>query len=97
MDTLDLLIIGGYFGEGRLSGTVSHFLLGVATEDNKFWSVARVGCGYSRNELNKLQGQLESHWVKCEMGVMPDNVEWTKEKPDVTIDPSNSVVLEVGS
>lgn len=30
MDELDLIIIGGYFGEGHRSGMVSHFLLGVA-------------------------------------------------------------------
>ena len=30
MDELDLLIIGGYFGEGRRKTNVSHFLLGVA-------------------------------------------------------------------
>lgn len=30
MVELDLLIIGGYYGEGRRRGLVSHFLLGVA-------------------------------------------------------------------
>lgn len=30
MDELDLLIIGGYYGEGRRSNVISHFLLAVA-------------------------------------------------------------------
>lgn len=30
MSDLDLLIIGGYYGEGRRRGFVSQFLLGIA-------------------------------------------------------------------
>lgn len=30
MDELDLLIVGGYFGEGHRGGMMSHFLCGVA-------------------------------------------------------------------
>ena len=33
-DDLDLLIIGGYYGVGRRSGLISHFLLAVAVIDD---------------------------------------------------------------
>lgn len=32
-DDLDLIIIGGYYGVGRRSGLISHFLTGVAVDD----------------------------------------------------------------
>ena len=32
-DDLDLIIVGGYFGKGRRSGLLSHFLLAVALDD----------------------------------------------------------------
>lgn len=94
MDTVDLVIIGGYHGEGRFRGGISHFLLAVAAE-GKFWSAARVGCGYSMAELAELQNKLEPFWQPCQRGVMPESIEWTKEKPDVWIEPSKSVILEV--
>ena len=31
-DDLDLVVVGGYYGEGRRGGTLSHFLLGVPSE-----------------------------------------------------------------
>lgn len=93
MDTLDLLIIGGYHGEGRFGGRISHFLLGISV-DGVFWSIARVGCGYSMAELAELQRKLEPCWNESQKGVMPDGIEWTKEKPDVWIKPENSVILE---
>ncbi len=34
-DDLDLLIVGGYYGTGRRTGLLSHFLLGVAFVDKK--------------------------------------------------------------
>ena len=34
-DDLDLLIVGGYYGTGRRTGLLSHFLLAVAYIDKK--------------------------------------------------------------
>ena len=34
-DDLDLLIVGGYYGTGRRSGLISHFLLAVAVDDEE--------------------------------------------------------------
>lgn len=62
--------LGGYYGSGigRRGGTVSHFLLGmlrrsypltdasgVKKASNLYYSVARVGSGYTDNELKDLQ------------------------------------------
>lgn len=49
MDELDLLIIGGFFGEGHRGGMMSHFLCGVAVpeangeEPKVFYSFCKVG------------------------------------------------------
>lgn len=34
MDHLDLIIIGGYYGEGKRRGTISHFLLGLRDNES---------------------------------------------------------------
>lgn len=100
MDTVDVLIIGGYYGTKRRKG-ISHFLLGVAVPSTDggdpkiFHSVARVGSGYTMEELLELQMKLEPHWRPTVLGEMPPCIEWTKERPDVWIEPSKSYILEV--
>ena len=62
-DPLDLLILGGYYGDGRRRGNVSHFLMGVAarngmTADNhEFVALCKVGSGYNDQALAQLQQQ----------------------------------------
>ncbi|XP_046387082.1 DNA ligase 4 [Ischnura elegans] len=104
-DTLDLLIIGGFYGGGRGKGIISHFLLGVAVppsslgEDPKeFHSVGRVGSGYSFDELEELLGKIAPYWKE----VKPNDasheqagIVWTKERPDVWLPPCKSCVLKV--
>ncbi|CAL1282897.1 unnamed protein product [Larinioides sclopetarius] len=104
MDELDLLIIGGYYGEGRRSTVISHFLLAVASPDqidgvpNKFYSFSKVGSGYTFKELYELSGKLGDHWQpynpkKCPSYLMIGG--GRKEQPDVWIEPSKSVIVQV--
>ena len=71
-DTLDLLIIAGYYGEGsRRGGAISHFLLGleapkserakwgVQTSTHLFYPFVKVGTGYSQQLLAHLREMLE--------------------------------------
>ncbi|KAH9384462.1 hypothetical protein HPB48_026470 [Haemaphysalis longicornis] len=100
-----MLILGGYFGEGHRSGVVSHFLLGVASGDcddsgipSSFWSVAKVGSGYSKEELDKLLRQLTSKWKVYDPKKPPGKLvlaQGHKEKPDLYLEPSDSVVLQI--
>ncbi|XP_071447729.1 DNA ligase 4 isoform X2 [Hetaerina americana] len=104
-DTLDLLIIGGFYGGGRGKGIISHFLLGVAVppsspggEPKEFHSVGRVGSGYSLDELDELLSKIDPFWREVkgknttheEFGIL-----WTKERPDVWIPPQKSCILKV--
>ncbi|KAH8039284.1 hypothetical protein HPB51_005530 [Rhipicephalus microplus] len=102
---LDMLILGGYFGEGRRSGVVSHFLLGVASGNldddgmpHTFWSVAKVGSGYSSQELDDLLAKLTSKWKVYNPKKPPEKLVLApghKEKPDLFLEPSDSVVLQI--
>jgi DNA ligase 1 len=88
-DTIDLPVIGAFHGKGRRAGTFGTFLL--AANDARrelFTSVAKVGTGFSDEDLEKLPRLLKPY----ESRVRPANVESNME-PDVWFRPH--VVLEV--
>ena len=86
VDTMDLVILGGYWGKGRGGGRVSHFLLGLR-DGSSFLSLARVGSGYSAAELAGLVSQCkEGRNLKAKV---------SKEVPEVWYDPEFSPVLQV--
>ncbi|XP_026470938.1 DNA ligase 4-like [Ctenocephalides felis] len=111
LSELDLLIIGGYYGEGKTKGRISSFLLGVAVVDEPeestpcmFYSVGRVGIGFTADELNELTRSLRPYWKTTpptgnrpnrRIRECPPNLAWTKEAPDVWIEPKNSRILQV--
>jgi len=105
-DPLDLLVLGGYYGDGRRRANISHFLLGVAdrrgmtSDDYQFKAICKVGSGYSDQSLSILQQQLEPHWRKYKDVAPPFS--WASgykpgagERPDVWIEPHKSIILEV--
>ncbi|XP_060868826.1 DNA ligase 4 isoform X1 [Metopolophium dirhodum] len=95
---LDLLIIGGYYGEGKKRGVVSHFLMGLLEKDGESFkcsAISRVSSGFSTEELADLSRKLSSHWQRVYPGKMPPNIEWGKEKPDLWIEPESSVIVQV--
>lgn len=102
MDHLDLLIIGGFRGHGRRRDLISMFLVGVAIPSpdptqhpREFWSLARVGSGYSDEQLLELIKRFQPHWKKYDKNSPPPNIHYGRDKPDVWIEPSQSVILEV--
>lgn len=80
MDTLDLILIGGYFGSGghrvavnslEWTDNFSHFLLGVIERiDLKdpsnciIYPFTKVGTGYTSERLNQLRNKLRPYWVR---------------------------------
>src|SRR6267143_772754 len=88
-DTLDLVIIGAFHGKGRRAGTYGTFLLAAYDQRRgNFTSIAKVGTGFSDEDLAKIPMVLkpfESH-------VKPPGVE-SKMVPDIWFKPS--VVIEV--
>ncbi|MCV0409667.1 ATP-dependent DNA ligase [Nitrosopumilus sp.] len=54
-DSLDLVVIGGFFGKGRRTGSYGTLLLATYDEDNDtFPSVCKVGTGFSDESLDQL-------------------------------------------
>jgi len=54
-DSLDLIVIGGYFGRGRRTGLYGTLLLGTYNPDkDNFSSVCKVGTGFTDESLDQL-------------------------------------------
>lgn len=58
-DSLDLVVIGAFYGRGRRTGMYGTLLLGVYDEDNdQFASVCKVGTGFTDKDLDTLYQRL---------------------------------------
>lgn len=101
MDELDLLIVGGYWGKGLRGGMMSHFLCAVAEtppcgeKPSVFHSICRVGSGYTMKELYDLGLKLAKHWKPYRKRDPPCNILCGSEKPEVYIEPCNSVIVQI--
>uniref|UniRef100_A0A8D0E747 DNA ligase n=1 Tax=Salvator merianae TaxID=96440 RepID=A0A8D0E747_SALMN len=101
MDELDLLIVGGYWGKGLRGGMMSHFLCAVAEtpppgeKPSVFHSICRVGSGYSMKELYDLGLKLAKYWKPYHRRDPPPNILCGTEKPEVFIEPYNSVIVQI--
>jgi DNA ligase-4 len=59
---------------------------------DEFRSFCRVGSGYSNKDLFSLLQKLQPHF---RTGNVPGHLKFGREKPDVWIEPKNSVVVQV--
>ncbi len=82
-DTIDLAIIGAFHGRGRRAGTYGTYLLGAYDGGRAiFTSVAKVGTGFSDEDLQRLPKLLKPY----ESHVKPPGVE-SNMVPDVWFRP----------
>ncbi|KAF2126891.1 DNA ligase 4 [Dothidotthia symphoricarpi CBS 119687] len=109
-ESLDCIVVGGYFGSGHRGGVHSSFLCGlivrkdVNAEDpdyQKCLSFFKVGGGFSREDYAAVRGRTEGKWKDWDPRRPPPIVELgghlenrQHERPDQWIHPSDSVVLE---
>lgn len=68
---IDLIILGGYYGEGKSAGMFSTFLMGVSAPGDdrsnsvkQFYSVVSVSTGLGIEKLKELEAKLKQHWTK---------------------------------
>jgi DNA ligase 4 len=109
-ESLDCLVIGGYYGSGRRGGILSSFLCGLRVDEShakkgeynpkKFWSFFKVGGGMTANDYATIRHTTEDKWHKWDSKNPPTEYielgggDLQFEKPDVWIKPEDSLVIE---
>lgn len=85
MSDLDVVIIGGYYGEKRNWSDIDSFLLAVAVppisggNPKTFHSFARISTGLSVEERKVINGKLREYWRKIDEGdPVGSGVMWSK-------------------
>lgn len=110
-ESLDCLVIGGYYGSGHRGGRLSSFLCGLRADQNdiqsqganhmKFLSFCKVGGGFRAEDYANIKHHTEGKWIDWDKRHPPSNFialggpHGQTERPDVWIKPTDSVVLEV--
>ncbi|CAG00994.1 unnamed protein product, partial [Tetraodon nigroviridis] len=96
MDELDLLIVGGYWG--KRSARRDDVPLPAPKPGEKpsvFHTLCRIGSGYTMKELYDLGLKLAKHWKVFRKSDPPASILCGTEKPEVYIEPRNSVIIQV--
>ncbi|ORZ16003.1 ATP dependent DNA ligase domain-domain-containing protein [Lobosporangium transversale] len=105
-DSLDVLIVGGYYGTGSRGGqgVISSYLCAVrdntskSSTGKKFLTFCKFGSGFSYQQMGKFSDLLSPHWKEYKYYKENPWVEMfdsAKMRPDVIIDPAKSIVVEV--
>lgn len=79
-DSMDLVVIGAFYGKGRRTGSFGGFLLGCYNDEtDKFEACCKIGTGFSDEELQRQYTKLSneitadtSEYVYKKQGVKPD-------------------------
>jgi DNA ligase 4 len=109
-ESLDCLIIGGYYGSGHRGGNLSSFLCGLRVDQShiqqganpmKFYSFFKVGGGFTAADYANIRHYTDGKWKDWDPRHPPvDFIELgggdlQYERPDVWIKPDQSVVVSV--
>ncbi|OIW33474.1 ATP-dependent DNA ligase [Coniochaeta ligniaria NRRL 30616] len=108
-ESLDCVVIGGYFGSGHRGGTLSSFLCGLRVSENyikaganpeKCLSFFKVGGGFKAEDYAEIRHHTEGKWVDWDASKPPSQYielgggeRLQYERPDVWIRPKDSIVI----
>ncbi|KAF4982645.1 hypothetical protein FZEAL_1752 [Fusarium zealandicum] len=110
-ESLDCVVIGGYYGSGKRGGILSSFLCGLRVTQNhiqaganpeKCFSFFKVGGGFRAEDYAEIRHRTEGKWIEWDQKNPPS--EYIElgggelrqyERPDVWIRPKDSVVVSV--
>ncbi|KAG6313853.1 hypothetical protein E4U22_000564 [Claviceps purpurea] len=108
-ESLDCVIIGGYYGSGRRGGTLSSFLCGLRASQNhiqagedpeKCFSFFKVGGGFRSEDYAEVRHLTEGKWLEWDRKNPPTRYielgggeSRQFERPDLWIRPKDSIVV----
>lgn len=74
-DTVDLVIVGAFGGQGRRSGGYGALLMAVySREDDKFKTICKLGSGFSDEQLDNLPRMLKQYEIKKKDARVESNI-----------------------
>ncbi|MGC9012240.1 ATP-dependent DNA ligase [Thermogladius sp.] len=83
IDTVDLVVVGAFYGRGRRGGKFGALLMAAYNEEKDvFETVCKVGSGFTDEDLNKLPDLLKPYIVDKKPARVVSNIE-----PDVWVVP----------
>jgi DNA ligase-1 len=83
IDTVDLVVVGAFYGKGRRGGKFGALLMAAYNEEKDvFETVCKVGSGFTDEDLNKLPDILKPYVVERKPVRVVSNIE-----PDVWVEP----------
>jgi DNA ligase 4 len=101
-DDIDLLLVGGFYGTGRRSGKLSHFLCAIRDDSAgngsfKYNTLCKFGSGYTLSQIDsEISRESEGHWLPVNSKRLPNwlnHPKDSKEFPDMIINPEYSRVI----
>ncbi|KAH7308113.1 hypothetical protein B0I35DRAFT_483394 [Stachybotrys elegans] len=110
-ESLDCVVIGGYYGSGKRGGILSSYMCGLRVSQNhikagahpeKCFSFCKVGGGFRAEDYAEIKHRTEGKWMDWDQKNPPSQfIELAGgearqfEKPDVWIRAKDSVVLSI--
>ncbi|KAI9809438.1 MAG: hypothetical protein M1827_006875 [Pycnora praestabilis] len=86
-DSLDLIVLGAYFGKGKRTSVYGAFLLACYnTSKQTYETVCNIGTGFSEAILEELHSQLCNHVIDKPKPFYSHSIV-TKDQPDVWFEP----------
>jgi DNA ligase-4 len=107
-ESLDLIVVGGYYGQGHRGGFLASFLCALRVDENqssqnadfpKFRSFCKVGGGFTAADYQEVRHLTDGKWNKWDPKKPPTNLielaggDSQHERPDMWIKPSDSIVV----
>ncbi|KAJ6261845.1 hypothetical protein Dda_2644 [Drechslerella dactyloides] len=98
-ENFDLIIVGGYYGQGHRGGRLSSFMCALKAPDGRFYSFCKVGGGFTAGDYNVIRHQTEGKWHEWNPRRPPTEyielAAGNAEKPDEWIKPEDSLIIAV--
>ncbi|KAL4931510.1 DNA ligase (ATP) DNL4 [Aspergillus undulatus] len=107
-ESLDLVVIGGYYGSGHRGGNLSSFLCGLRVNEGQYsqgsnptkcYSFCKVGGGFTAADYANIRHHTDGKWTEWNPKKPPTTYielaggDAQYERPDMWIKPDQSVVI----